>query len=64
MPEITPDLRFTVKLTTEEFRLIAASLAKSDDPHAVALGAILVTNDRAFLQIPNLPGLENWATDL
>jgi tRNA(fMet)-specific endonuclease VapC len=32
--------------------------------HAVALGAILVTNDRAFLQIPNLPGLENWATDL
>jgi len=32
--------------------------------HAIALDAILVTNDRAFKQVPNLPGLENWATDL
>jgi tRNA(fMet)-specific endonuclease VapC len=32
--------------------------------HALSLGAILVTNDRAFHQVPGLTGLENWATDL
>ena len=32
--------------------------------HAIALGAILVTNDKAFHQVPDLPGVENWATDL
>lgn len=32
--------------------------------HAIALGATLVTNDRAFHQVPDLPGIENWATDL
>lgn len=32
--------------------------------HAIALGAILVTNDKAFLQVPDLLGVENWATDL
>jgi tRNA(fMet)-specific endonuclease VapC len=32
--------------------------------HAVSLGAVLVTNDKAFHQVPNLPGIENWATDL
>ena len=32
--------------------------------HAIALGAILVTNDRAFQHVPNLFGVENWATDL
>jgi len=32
--------------------------------HAVALGAILVTNDQAFQHVPDLVGLENWATDL
>ena len=31
--------------------------------HAIALGAILVTNDRAFGNVPDLIG-ENWATDL
>jgi len=41
MPEIIPDLRFIVKLTTEEFRLIATSLAKSSDPEAVAFGDTL-----------------------
>jgi tRNA(fMet)-specific endonuclease VapC len=32
--------------------------------HAIALGAVLVTNDRAFHQVPDLLGVENWATDL
>jgi tRNA(fMet)-specific endonuclease VapC len=32
--------------------------------HAVAVGAVLVTRDRAFQQIKNLVRIENWATDL
>jgi tRNA(fMet)-specific endonuclease VapC len=32
--------------------------------HAIALGAILVTNDKAFHQVPDLLRVENWATDL
>ncbi len=32
--------------------------------HAIAHGAILVTNDKAFHQVPDLLGVENWATDL
>ncbi|HEV2464677.1 MAG TPA: type II toxin-antitoxin system VapC family toxin [Acidobacteriaceae bacterium] len=32
--------------------------------HAVALGAVLVTHDQAFQHVQNLPGIEDWATDL
>jgi tRNA(fMet)-specific endonuclease VapC len=32
--------------------------------HAISLGAILVTNDKAFHQVPDLMGVENWAIDL
>ena len=32
--------------------------------HAVALGAVLVTRDKAFQQIKNSVKIENWATDL
>jgi len=32
--------------------------------HAIALGATLVTRDKAFQQVSDLPGLVNWATDL
>ncbi len=32
--------------------------------HAISLGAILVTHDNAFLQVPDLLGVENWTTDL
>lgn len=32
--------------------------------HAISLGAVLVTNDKAFYQVPDLVGVENWATDL
>ena len=32
--------------------------------HAIALGSILVTHDQAFHHIPNLPGIDDWATDL
>jgi tRNA(fMet)-specific endonuclease VapC len=32
--------------------------------HAVAAGAVLVTNDRAFAQVDDLPASVNWATDL
>jgi tRNA(fMet)-specific endonuclease VapC len=32
--------------------------------HAISLGAVLVTNDKAFRQVPDLMGVENWATDL
>lgn len=32
--------------------------------HAVAVGALLVTNDHAFQHVLDLAGVENWATDL
>jgi tRNA(fMet)-specific endonuclease VapC len=32
--------------------------------HAIAIGAVLITNDKAFHQVPDLLGVENWATDL
>ncbi len=32
--------------------------------HAIALGAVLVTHDRAFRHLTGLAGLEDWATDL
>ena len=32
--------------------------------HAIALGAVLVSHDRAFRHVTGLPGLEDWATDL
>ncbi len=32
--------------------------------HAVALRAILITNDKTFQNVPDLAGVENWATDL
>jgi tRNA(fMet)-specific endonuclease VapC len=31
--------------------------------HALSLGAVMVTNDKAFRQVPDLT-VENWATDL
>jgi tRNA(fMet)-specific endonuclease VapC len=32
--------------------------------HAIATGAVLVTNDKAFAQVKDLHATENWATDL
>jgi len=32
--------------------------------HAIAAEATLVTRDKAFSQLTDLPGMENWATDL
>lgn len=32
--------------------------------HAMAVRAVLVTNDQAFQQVENLPGTVNWATDV
>ena len=32
--------------------------------HAVATGAVLVTNDKAFAQVDDLRATANWATDL
>jgi tRNA(fMet)-specific endonuclease VapC len=32
--------------------------------HAVALGAILITNDKTFRYVSDLVAIENWATDL
>lgn len=32
--------------------------------HALALGAVLVSHDRAFRHVTGLTGLEDWATDL
>jgi tRNA(fMet)-specific endonuclease VapC len=32
--------------------------------HAIALGATLVTNDKAFAQVDDLHATANWATDL
>jgi tRNA(fMet)-specific endonuclease VapC len=31
--------------------------------HAVSVGAILVTNDKAFSHVTDLSGILNWATD-
>jgi tRNA(fMet)-specific endonuclease VapC len=32
--------------------------------HAIALGAVLVTNNKAFLQVEDLGATVNWATDI
>jgi tRNA(fMet)-specific endonuclease VapC len=32
--------------------------------HAIAVGAVLVTNDKAFARMEDLHATENWATDL
>ena len=32
--------------------------------HAISLGAVMVTNDKAFHQVPDLLAVENWAIDL
>lgn len=32
--------------------------------HAISMGAVLVTNDRAFAQAEGLRGVVNWASDL
>lgn len=32
--------------------------------HAISLGAIMVTNDKAFHHVADLLAVENWATDL
>jgi tRNA(fMet)-specific endonuclease VapC len=32
--------------------------------HAIALGAVLVTNDKAFAHVDDLHATVNWATDL
>ena len=32
--------------------------------HAVSVGAVLVTNDKAFLRVDDLHATENWAKDL
>jgi tRNA(fMet)-specific endonuclease VapC len=32
--------------------------------HAIAAGAVLVTNDKAFAQVDDLHATVNWATDL
>lgn len=32
--------------------------------HAIAVGAVLVTNDKAFAQVEQLRSRVNWATDL
>jgi tRNA(fMet)-specific endonuclease VapC len=32
--------------------------------HAIAIGAVLVTNDKAFGNIDDLHGIVDWATDL
>lgn len=32
--------------------------------HAIASGAILVSSDKVFRQVDELPGLVDWATDL
>jgi tRNA(fMet)-specific endonuclease VapC len=41
-----------------------ASLDMLIAAHAIAVDAILVTNDRAFRQVRELPGIVNWAADL
>lgn len=32
--------------------------------HAISVGATLITRDKAFHQVVDLPGIANWATDL
>lgn len=32
--------------------------------HAISAGATLVTNDKAFAHVPDLPAAVNWASDL
>jgi tRNA(fMet)-specific endonuclease VapC len=44
-------------ITLSEFDLQIAA-------HAIALGAVLVTNDKAFLHMKDLGATVNWASDL
>lgn len=32
--------------------------------HAIALGAVLISHDKAFRYLTSLPGCEDWASDL
>jgi tRNA(fMet)-specific endonuclease VapC len=32
--------------------------------HAISVGAVLVSRDKVFAQVKDLPGTVNWATDL
>jgi tRNA(fMet)-specific endonuclease VapC len=50
-------------------RLEAAGITLSEldlqiAAHAIALGAVLVTNDKAFLQVEDLGATVNWASDI
>ena len=48
----------------EELGISLADMDMMIAAQAIAAGAILVSNDRAFSHIAGLPGIENWASDL
>jgi len=54
--ELRAELRAAGKSLENLDMLIAA--------HAISVGAIMVTSDRAFLYVAKLRGTEDWATDL
>ncbi|MGB8259520.1 MAG: type II toxin-antitoxin system VapC family toxin [Terracidiphilus sp.] len=54
------ELRAKLELAGETLENMDMQIAA----HAIAVGATLVTNDKAFAQVTDLPGTVNWATDL
>ncbi len=48
----------------ERAGLTLGNRGPNDRAHAVATGAVLVTNDKAFAQVEDLGASVNWATDL
>ena len=53
-----------VRARLEKNRMSLGNMDMMIAAHAVATGAVLVTNDKAFAQVDELPALVNWATDL
>ncbi len=53
-----------VRAKLEKNGLSLGSMDMMIAAHAIAVGAVLVTNDRAFGQVNDLPNIVNWATDL
>ncbi len=48
----------------ESFGMTLENMDMQIAAHAVAAGAVLVTNDKAFAQVDELHATANWATDL
>jgi tRNA(fMet)-specific endonuclease VapC len=54
----------TLRAELEAAGLTLSELDMQIAAHAIAIGAVLVTNDKALLQLDGLERTENWVADL